>query len=232
MHIGDGIMAPPIWALGYIIAIPIMAYATKKTGNTLGNTQIPILGVLAAGIFVAQMLNFPIGGGTTGHLVGAALASILLGPYAAVVILTIVLIVQAFLFGDGGVTALGLNLLNMAIISSFTAYAIYVIGKTITPGRAGMYVTIFAAAWASIVISAIMCGIELGASAALSPEYGIPLRIAVPAMAITHVFIGIGEGIVTVLVVTYIATVRPDIILTMKDKWLSKMPMPTTTIEG
>jgi len=93
MHIGDGIMAPPIWALGYIVAIPILAYATKKTGNALGNTQIPVLGVLAAGIFVAQMLNFPIGGGTTGHLVGAALAAILLGPYAAIVILTIVLIV-------------------------------------------------------------------------------------------------------------------------------------------
>ena len=78
----------------------------------------------------------------------------------------------------------------------------------------------------------MMCGIELGASAALSPEYGIPLRIAVPTMAITHVFIGIGEGIVTVLVVVYIAAVRPDIILTMKDKRLSKTPMPTTTIEG
>jgi len=137
MHIGDGIMAPPIWALGYIVAIPILAYATKKTGNALGNTQIPVLGVLAAGIFVAQMLNFPIGGGTTGHLVGAALAAILLGPYAAIVILTIVLIVQAFLFGDGGVTALGFNLLNMAIISSFTGYAIYVISKTIAAGKAG-----------------------------------------------------------------------------------------------
>ena len=157
---------------------------------------------------------------------------ILLGPYAAVVILTIVLIVQAFLFGDGGVTALGLNLLNMAIISSFTAYAIYVIGKTIAPGKAGTYITIFAERGRRLYISAMMCGIELGASAALSPEYGIPLRIAVPTMAITHVFIGIGEGIVTVLVVAYIAAVRPDIILTMKDKRLSKTPMPTTTIEG
>ena len=109
----------------------------KKTGNALGNTQIPVIGVLAAGIFVAQMLNFPIGGGTIGHLVGAALAAILLGPYAAIVILTIVLIVQAFLFGDGGVTALGFNLLNMAIISSFTGYAIYVISKTIAAGKAG-----------------------------------------------------------------------------------------------
>ncbi len=232
MHIGDGIMAPPIWVLGYIIAIPILAYATKKTGNTLGNTQIPILGVLAAGIFVAQMLNFPVGGGTTGHLVGAALAAVLLGPYAAVVILTIVLVVQAFLFGDGGVTALGLNILNMAIVSSFVAYAIYAFGKTITSEKVGMYITIFIAAWASIVLSATMCGIELGASAALSPEYGIPSIIAVPTMVITHMFIGIGEGAVTVLVVAYIAAVRPDIILTMKDKRLSKTPMPTTQVEG
>jgi cobalt/nickel transport system permease protein len=97
--------------------------------------------VLAAGIFVAQMLNFPVGGGTTGHLVGAALAAVLLGPYAAVVILMIVLIVQAFLFGDGGVTALGLNILNMAIVSSFVAYAVYMVGKTVTSGKVGMYIT-------------------------------------------------------------------------------------------
>jgi cobalt/nickel transport system permease protein len=232
MHIGDGIMAPPIWVLGYIIAIPVVAYATKKTGNTLGNTQIPILGVLAAGIFVAQMLNFPVGGGTTGHLVGAALAAVLLGPYAAVVILTIVLIVQAFLFGDGGVTALGLNIVNMAILSSFVAYAVYAFGKTITSRKAGTYITIFIAAWTSIVLSAAMCGIELGISAALSPEYGIPLIIAVPTMAITYMFIGIGEGIVTVLVVVYIAAVRPDIILTMRDRRLSVTPVPTTQVEG
>ncbi len=232
MHIGDGVMAPPIWVLGYIMAIPILAYATRKTRDTLGNTQIPILGVLAAGIFVAQMLNFPIGGGTTGHLVGAALASVLLGPYAAVVILTIVLVVQAFLFGDGGVTALGLNILNIAIVSSFMAYAVYAFGKTITSARLGLYITIFIAAWASTLLSAAICGIELGASAALSPAYGIMLLIAVPTMVITYTFIGIGEGIVTVLVVAYIAAVRPDIILTMKDRRLSTTPVQTTPVEG
>ncbi len=232
MHIGDGIMAPPFWVLGYIIAVSILAYATRKTRDTLGNTQIPILGVLAAGIFVAQMLNFPVGGGTTGHLVGAALAAILLGPYAAVVIITIVLIVQAFLFGDGGVTALGLNILNMAIISSFVAYAIYMSIKTIASGKAGTYIAIFIASWAAVAIAAIACGLELGASAALSPEFGIPIYIAVPAMGITHMFIGIGEGVVTVLVVAYIAAVRPDIILTMKDKRLSITPVPTTQMGG
>ncbi len=232
MHIGDGVMAPPIWVLGYVLAIPLLAYATRKTRDTLGNTQVPILGVLAAGIFVAQMLNFPIGGGTTGHLIGAALAAILLGPYAAVVILTIVLIVQAFLFGDGGVTALGLNILNMAMISSFVAYAIYVTGKAITPGKTGTYAAIFIASWAAVVTSAIACGLELGVSAALLPEFGIPLYIAVPAMGITHMVIGIGEGVVTVLVVAYIAAVRPDIILTMKDKRQSIAPVQTTQMGG
>ncbi len=125
MHIADGIMAPPIWVLGYIIAVPVLAYAIRRTRDDLGEAQVPLLGVLAAGIFVAQMLNFPIGGGTTGHLIGAALAAILLGPYAMILIITVVLIIQALLFGDGGITALGLNILNMAIVGGGVAYLIY-----------------------------------------------------------------------------------------------------------
>ncbi len=214
MHIADGIMAPPIWALGYIISIPLLAYAIRRTRDDLGEAQIPLLGVLAAGIFVAQMLNFPIGGGTTGHLIGAALAAILLGPYAMVLIITVVLIIQALLFGDGGVTALGLNILNMAIVGGGIASIVYYAFNHNGPSenKTRWYGSTFAAAWMAVVAGALACAVELGASAAINPAYGVPLWIAVPTMGITHAFIGIGEGVVTVLVVAFIAAVRPEII--------------------
>lgn len=218
MHIADGIMAPPIWVLGYIMAIPVVLYAARRTRNDLGEAQIPLLGVLAAGIFVAQMLNFPIGGGTTGHLVGAALATILLGPYAMIIIITVVLIIQALLFGDGGVTALGLNILNMAIVGGGIATVIYYGLNRNGPSdrKTRWYGSMFVAAWAATVVAALACAVELGVSAAINPEFGIPLSIAVPAMGITHAFIGIGEGVVTVLVVAFIAAVRPEIISTRR----------------
>ncbi len=218
MHIADGIMAPPVWVLGYIVAIPVLAYAIRRTRDDLGEAQIPLLGVLAAGIFVAQMLNFPIGGGTTGHLIGAALAAILLGPYAMILIITVVLIIQALLFGDGGVTALGLNVLNMAIVGGGTAYVIYYAFNRRGPNRhkTRWYGSTFIAAWAAVVTGALACAVELGASAAINPEYGIPLWVAVPAMGITYIVIGIGEGVVTVLIVAFIAAVRPEIISTRR----------------
>ncbi len=223
MHIADGIMAPPIWVLGYIIAIPIVAYATRRTRDDLGEAQIPLLGVLAAGIFVAQMLNFPIGGGTTGHLIGAALAAILLGPYAMIVIMTVVLIIQALLFGDGGVTALGLNIVNMAIVGGGLAYVIYYAFNRSGPNehKIRWYGSTFIAAWAAVVAGALACAVELGASATINPEYGVLLRIAIPAMGITHVVIGIGEGVVTVLIIAFIAAVRPEIISTRRRAALS-----------
>ncbi len=214
MHIADGIMAPPMWVLGYVIAVPVLAYAIRRTRDDLGEAQIPLLGVLAAGIFVAQMLNFPIGGGTTGHLIGAALAAILLGPYAMILIISVVLIIQAFLFGDGGVTALGLNIVNMAIIGGGMAYVFYYAFNRKGPSehKTRWYGSTFVAAWAAVIAGALACAVELGMSAGINPEYGVPLWIAVPTMGITHIFIGIGEGVVTVLVIAFIAAVRPEII--------------------
>jgi len=214
MHIADGITAPSIWVLGYVIAVPVLAYATRRTRDDLGEAQIPLLGVLAAGIFVAQMLNFPIGGGTTGHLIGAALAAILLGPYAMILIISVVLIIQALLFGDGGITALGLNIVNMAIIGGGIAYVFYYAFNHRGPSehKTRWYGSTFVAAWAGVMAGALACAVELGLSAAINPEYGVPLWIAIPAMSITHIFIGIGEGVVTVLVIAFIAAVRPEII--------------------
>ena len=114
MHIPDGLMSPEIVALGWIVAIAGIALAVFKVNKKVDDKAVPLMAVLAAGIFVAQMLNFPIFGGTTGHLIGAALAAVLVGPYAAIIIMTVILIIQCLAFGDGGLTALGLNLATMA----------------------------------------------------------------------------------------------------------------------
>ena len=117
MHIPDGLMAPIVWGIGFLVAVPILVLTFRKLGKQAGDEQIPFMAVLAAGIFAAQMLNFPVAGGTTGHLIGAAVAAIFLGPIAAMAVLTVVIVIQSLFFGDGGITALGLNLLNMAVVA-------------------------------------------------------------------------------------------------------------------
>ena len=121
MHIPDGLMSPEVLILGWVLAVPVIAFAIWKLNKNIDERAIPFMAMLAAGIFIAQMLNFPVGGGTTGHLIGAALAVILLGPYAAIVVLTAILMIQCFVFGDGGITALGLNLVNMAVVAPIIA---------------------------------------------------------------------------------------------------------------
>src|SRR4030043_1769745 len=125
MHIPDGFISTPVAAAGIAVAAGSVAYAVRATNKNMGEKQIPLMGVLAAFIFAAQMLNFPVIGGTSGHLIGAALAAILLGPWAGVLIMTCVLIVQCLVFQDGGLLALGANVLNMGIIAPFAGYYLY-----------------------------------------------------------------------------------------------------------
>ena len=125
MHIPDGLMHPAIVLMGWLLAIAGVGLSLRIMNRRVRDEDIPFMALLAAGIFVAQMLNFPIGGGTTGHLVGAALAAILLGPAAAILIMFTILLIQCLLFGDGGITALGLNTFNMAIVGSLTGWFVY-----------------------------------------------------------------------------------------------------------
>ena len=122
MHIPDGFISAPVATAGIVVAAGCIAYAVKATNEKMGEKQIPLMGVLAAFIFAAQMLNFPIAGGTSGHLIGAALAAILLGPWAGILIMTCVLAVQCLVFQDGGLFALGVNIFNMGIVASFVGY--------------------------------------------------------------------------------------------------------------
>jgi len=216
VHIPDGMVAPAVLAAGGALALLGVGLAVRRVGRFVDEEQMPLIALLAAGIFASQLLNFPIIGGTTGHLVGAALAVILLGPATSVVIFTVILVIQGFLFGDGGVLALGLNILNMGIVGSLVAWVSYRALR-----RRNETVAILVASWASVFLAAILAGVELGASYVLSDgSYGIPPLVAIPSMALYHAFIGVGEAIITVGVLTYLHRVAPDVLATKKIRFL------------
>ena len=208
MHIPDGLMDPTVAAVGWIIALIVIAISTKVINKKIDEKQLPLMAILAGGIFVAQMLNFPIGGGTTGHLIGSVLAAVLLGPYAAMLVIVVILIIQALLFGDGGITAFGLNVVNMAVIGCFLGWYIYRLfpKKLNLPG-------IFFASWTTVFIGAFACSVELAVSHAISGGiYGISGFIAYPTMLSLHSIIGIGEAIITSGVIIFITRISPEII--------------------
>ncbi len=165
------------------------------------------MGVLAAFIFAAQMLNFPIAGGTSGHIIGAALLVIFLGIYAGSIVMAAVIIIQALIFADGGITAIGANIFNLAIIAPLAAYSIYSLIKKMSSSRVALSLAAFLAAWFSVEISAIAVTLELAASGTIA------LNLALPAMIFWHFFIGIGEGFITVAVINLIYRVRPDLLV-------------------
>lgn len=213
-------MAPEVWAAGWVISLPAIAWAVRKVNKSVDERVVPFMAILAAGIFVAQMLNFPIGGGTTGHLIGAALATVLLGMFGAMSVITVILVIQCFIFGDGGLTALGLNLLNMAVIGSVVSWAIL---RAFPEKRRMLVVPI--AAWASVFFAATACALELSVSYALSPgEFGISGVVSFPAMMGTHAIIGVGEAIITSGVLLYLAKVAPGM---LKMRLVEKMEVET-----
>lgn len=208
MHIPDGFLDLPLIAVTFAITIVFWIIASLKFKGSIGEKQVPLLALVTAGVFAAQMVNFPIVGGTSGHLVGATLISILFGPYAAIVSITIILLIQGFVFGDGGLTALGANVLNMGIVAAFSGYLIY---KAITRLHRGTGVALasaFVASWVSIVLGAFVCGLEIGFSSIF--PYGI--GVTVPVMVGWHVIIGLGEGIITVLILASLMRSQPGIV--------------------
>lgn len=159
-------------------------------------------------IFALQMLNFTIPGGTSGHLLGGALAAIVLGPHAGAIVIAVVLIVQAFIFMDGGVVALGANIFNMAIVGVYVSYLIYWLIGRISKKRIAFFISVALASWLSVVIASFFAALELGISGTYA--MGITLK----AMVGVHSIIGIGEAVITVAIITFINKIRPDLILT------------------
>lgn len=209
MHIPDGFLSVYVIVPAFIITILFWAIAVKKIKLT--DQQVPIMGLLTAFFFAAMMMNYPIVGGTTAHLLGGATLGLILGPFAGGISMTIILVLQALLFGDGGLTALGANVLNMGIIGvlipCITFIAINKLLKIKTVPT--LLATVFIAAFLSDLIGAVAAGFELGLSQGIFP-YGIGL--AIPAMAINHSIMGVLEGIVTVVIFGILMKLRPDVL--------------------
>ena len=207
MHIPDGFINVPTAAVTYVVSASAIAYGVRQATKKLGDKHVPLMGVMAAFIFAAQMLNFPVAGGTSGHVLGAALAAILLGPWSGVLIMACVLIVQCLIFQDGGLTALGANILNMGVIGCFTGYYLY-LGITSIWGehRRTRLVGAFVSAWFTVVMAAAATAIALSISGT------VPLSVALPAMAGVYALIGIGEGLATAGVISLVMATRADLL--------------------
>jgi len=193
--------------LGWLFATAAIGYALRQTRGQLGEKQIPLMGVLAAFIFAAQAINFPVAGGTSGHLLGGTLAAIVMGPWAAVLIMTSVIGVQALVFQDGGLLALGSNIVNMGILTAFAGHLVYsLVRKVMGAGRRSLLAAGAVGAWLSVLLGAAAAAIELALSGTS------PLKIALPAMVGTHVLIGLGEALITVGALGFLYAARRDLL--------------------
>ena len=206
LHAPDGFFSLPVAIAGYALAAVFIGIAIRQTNKNLNERIVPMMGVMAAFIFAAEMINFPVAGGTSGHLVGGALAAIVLGPWAAILVMTAVVGLQALLFQDGGLVVLGINLLNMSIVSVLAGYGAYWVSGKLGASYKQMMIGGFVAAWLSVVVSATSTALMLGASGTT------PLALALPAMVGVHMLIGVGEGLITVFALSFIRTARPALL--------------------
>ena len=211
MHIPDGFVNVGTAAVALAGTAGAVAYSVKKAQSALGERQVPLMGVMGAFIFAAQMINFPVAGGTSGHLLGGALAAILLGPWAGTLVITAVLMIQALVFQDGGILALGANALNMAVIGVWSAHLVYQLLRRILNGSRSQWISGFVAAWISVMLAALAASIELAISGMSS------LSFLLPAMLGVHALIGIGEGLITAAVLGFVASTRGDLLKLAKE---------------
>ncbi|HLH56584.1 MAG TPA: energy-coupling factor ABC transporter permease [Verrucomicrobiae bacterium] len=208
MHLPDGFLDTKTALLSSGAAAGAVGLALRQVSRSLEPRRMPMLGLGAAFVFAAQMLNFPIAGGTSGHLVGGVLAAILLGPSAGVLVMTCVLLVQCLVFADGGLTAFGANVLNMGLVNVCGGYFVFRLIKgaiRMDQQRSTVFAAAFAG-WFGTVLGSIVCAGEL----ALSKT--VPWSVAFPAMAYSHMVIGAAEGLATALVVLAVMRARPDLV--------------------
>lgn len=210
LHIPDGFLSSPVVIVTWGLGIALMALAFYRVQNTLEEKTIPLMGVCAAFIFAGQLINFPIVGGASGHLLGGVLAGALLGPWSASVVMSVVFCVQAIFFQDGGLTVLGANILNMGFIGTFLGYLIYkgvrrLLGRN---SQRSMIIAAAIASWLSVMLSAFACGVQLSLSGIIS----VPFVVLMSTILGWHVLIGLGEAMITVTALTYVWTLRPNLI--------------------
>ena len=208
LHIPDGFLNIVVSLIFWLITIIMVGLAISKTNKTLGEKQIPLMGVMAAFIFAAQMLNFPVAGGTSGHFLGGALAAIVLGPWAGILVMTSVVGVQALLFQDGGLLVMGANIFNMGILTAAIGFGLY---RMVIDRNKGTRLAVAGiGAWIATMAAALITSLQLWVSGTSQ------LEIVIPAMLGVHVFIGIGEALITVAALAFIEQTRPDLLTSEK----------------
>jgi cobalt/nickel transport system permease protein len=205
LHIPDGFLSTLVSLVFWALTIIAVAIAISKTNKSLGERQIPLMGIMAAFIFAAQMLNFPVAGGTSGHFLGGALAAIVLGPWAGILVMTAVIAVQALLFQDGGLLVMGANIFDMGILTAIIGFGLYR-GVSASANKTLKLAVAGAAAWLSTMAAALLTALQLWISGTSS------LQIVLPAMLGVHALIGIGEAIVTAAALGFIFQTRPDLL--------------------
>lgn len=234
MHIPDGYLGPATFITLYLVMLAIWFFAFRNANKNLGPRNVPMLSFMAALSFILMMFNLPIPDGTTAHMVGAVLIAIVLGPYGATIALSIALLIQALLFGDGGITSYGANVFNMGVIMPFTGILVYVAArKAMSKTKRKIFgsesrkraIAGFAAGYIGIVIAALCAAIEFGIQPTIAPGYApYGLDLAIPAMVGAYLLVGIAEGLTTAIVVYYISENRSDLLNLPKfcPRWLEK----------
>ena len=225
MHIPDGYLSPQTFIPLYGASFVFWSIALKKLRKELSTRYIPYLAMAAAFSFLIMMFNIPIPGGTTGHAVGGGIIAILLGPWAAVLAISVVLIIQAVVFGDGGITAIGANCFNMAVVMPFVSYWVFKLIKGHAKSGARFYVAAFLAGYVGLSVAATLTGFEFGIQPIIAsapdgkPLYApYPLSIAVPAMALQHLLaFGLIEGVVTAMILKYFVKHESDLVYAIKE---------------
>jgi cobalt/nickel transport system permease protein len=209
MHIPDGYLTLTISVAAFIITAVFWAISFKKIKLT--EQQVPMMGLLTALFFAAMFVNYPVFFGTTAHLLGGTVIGLILGPFAGCISMTIIMVLQALLFADGGITALGANILNMGVIGIFIPCALFLVMNKVFKfkARSSILAAVFISAFVGDLLAAVSAGVELGLS---QPVFQYGIGIAVPAMALNHSIIGLAEGVVTVIIIGTLLKLRPDVL--------------------
>jgi cobalt/nickel transport system permease protein len=227
LHIPDGFLSPGVAGAAGLAAIAAVAHGLRVANVELDESRVPLLGVVAAFIFATQMLNFPVAGGTSGHLLGATLAAVLLGPWLACLVMAVVLIVQCFAFADGGVSALGANILNMGVLGALLAGFLIIAAQKVLPRtRTAFLGTVGAVSWLAVMAGAAATSVQLAVSGT------IPLDTVLPAMLGVHTLIGVGEALITVAAVGAVLAARPDLVALAPRELAAPQPIAAQPVEG
>jgi cobalt/nickel transport system permease protein len=226
MHIPDGYLSPQTYIPFYGVSLVFWSIALKKMQKALSAKHVPYLAMAAAFSFLIMMFNIPIPGGTTGHAVGGGIIAILLGPWTAVIAVSVTLIIQALVFGDGGITAIGANCFNMAVVMPFVSYWVFRLIRRKSMNSARLSIAAFLSGYVGLSAAAAVTGIEFGIQPLIAhgpggrPLYApYPLSVALPAMVLEHMLVfSVVEGVVTVLLLRYFLKYEPDLVYALRKR--------------